>query len=125
MKVVLPAVPWWSWVEMKPGCCFMNAASSVHASMKGAASSGDTLNWLMRTTGPSSSWSCCRYVTWSSISRSGIAVLPSRAWSSVGFEPVAELTQHACRGREVRDRQPGGELVDPAGLPLVDGSEGL
>src|SRR5260370_10820590 len=98
----------------------MTAASSVHASMKRAASWGAALSWLMRTTGPVSSWSCCRYVTWSSISRSGIAVLPSRAWSFVCFESVAELTQRACRGREVCDLQPGGELVDPVDLPLVN-----
>jgi len=43
-----------------------------------------------------------------------------RIVSLVAFQPVAEVAQHAGGCRQVSDLQPGGELVDPAGLPLVD-----
>src|SRR5215207_92502 len=58
-EVVLPAVPRWSWVEMKPGCCFMKVASSAQTLRKMSTSAGATLNWLMSTTGRSFLWSCC------------------------------------------------------------------
>ncbi len=45
---------------------------------------------------------------------------PFPAVTFVVFQPVAELAQQAGGGRQVSDLQPGCELVDPAGLPLVD-----
>src|SRR5215470_1375826 len=105
---------------MKPGCSFMYAASSAHTWRKRPVSSGARLNWLMRTTGPSSSCSCRRYVTWLSISRSFIAVLSPRA-GLVLFDPAAKLAECPCGGRQVCDAQTGRELVDPVGLPLVNG----
>jgi DNA-binding transcriptional ArsR family regulator len=67
IKVVLPPMARWSCVEIKPGCCFMNAASSAHASSNQSASSGATLNLLINTTGSVDCWSCSGKTTRSSI----------------------------------------------------------
>src|SRR5262249_5629282 len=120
-EVVLAAVPRCSWADTKPGCCFMNAASPAHASRKRPVSAGAMLNWLIRTTGPPSSCTCCSRLTWSSISRSFIVSVSFQAGPGRHLQPVAQVTQQARGGGEVRELQPGGKLVDPADLPPVEG----
>src|SRR5215469_17902026 len=99
----------------------MNAASSAHASRKRPVSAGAMLNWLIRMTGPPSSCTCCSRLTWSSISRSRIVSVSFPAGPGRHLQPVAQVTQQARGGGEVRELQPGRKLVDPADLPPVQG----
>src|SRR5829696_2776468 len=63
-------MPRWSCVEMKPGCCFMKAASEAQASWSWSASSGSTVKVLISTTEPTCSPICSKRDTCLSISTS-------------------------------------------------------
>jgi hypothetical protein len=53
----------------------------------------------------------------SSISRSLTVVTSPLPHLGVVAKSVAQLREHPCGGREIRDLQPGTELVDPRDLP--------
>src|SRR5918911_1139254 len=55
---------------MKPGCCFMKAASEAQASWSCSASSGSTVKVLIRTTEPTCCSICSKSDTCLSISTS-------------------------------------------------------
>src|ERR671913_945890 len=65
-------MPRWSCVEIKPGCCFMKAASEAQASWSCSASWGSTVKVLIRMTGPICCWCsiCSKSDTCLSISTS-------------------------------------------------------
>src|SRR3712207_9082675 len=67
---------------MKPGCCFMNAASDAQASWSWSASSGSTVKVLIRMTEPTSCSSICsKSETCLSISiNCGISFFLRRSW---------------------------------------------
>src|SRR5918997_3799202 len=89
-------MPRWSCVEMKPGCCFMNAASDAQACCSWSASSGSTVKVLIRITEPTCWCSICsKSDTCLSISTScGICVC--LLWGS----SVLSILRASCHPRE-------------------------
>src|SRR5215204_6336962 len=66
---------------MKPGCCFMNAASDAQATCSSSASSGSTVKVLIRITEPTCSSICSKSDTYLSISTNcGIYFLLLGSW---------------------------------------------